>query len=252
LSYSHFDLAAPEDLLKWAIQEFGNQFAVTTSFQAEGMVVVDMAAKISRDIRIITLDTGRLAEETYQMIETVRSHYGLHVETVSPASDEIEAMVTRFGPNLFYESVPYRSLCCHLRKVRPLERKLQEFRAWAVGLRRSQSETRESLVKAEEVDGRVKLSPLADWTAEQVSEYIRANGVPLHPLYAKGYTSIGCGPCTRATGPGEDARAGRWWWEQDANKECGIHFSPDGKIERTLDVLVRDILTGSHTQLQNA
>jgi phosphoadenosine phosphosulfate reductase len=216
------------------------------------MVVLDMAAKISTDVRVITLDTGRLPEETYQMIETVRSHYGLQVETVSPVNEEIEAMVTRFGPNLFYESVPYRSLCCHLRKVRPLERKLREFRAWAVGLRRTQSETREFLERVEEVDGRIKLSPLADWAPAQIEEYIRANNVPRHPLYAKGYTSIGCGPCTRATEAGEGERAGRWWWEQDANKECGIHFSPDGRIERTVDVLVRDILTGSHTQLQNA
>ncbi len=243
---------APPDLLRWAIGEFGSYLAITTSFQAEGMVVLDMAARISGDIRVVTLDTGRLPDETYQMIETVRSHYGVNVETVSPDAGEVDAMVTRFGPNLFYESVPYRSLCCHLRKVRPLERKLQEFRAWAVGLRRSQAETRESLGKVEDVDGRVKLSPLADWTREQVEDYTRANGVPRHPLYAKGYQSIGCGPCTRATQPGEDERAGRWWWEQDANKECGIHFTPDGKAERTLDVLVRDILTGSHTHLQNA
>lgn len=214
--------------------------------------MVDIAAKISSDIRVITLDTGRLPEETYAMIEMVRGHYGIKVETVSPANEELEAMVTRFGPNLFYESVPLRSLCCHLRKVRPLERKLQEFDAWAVGLRRSQSETRESLGKVDQVDGRVKLSPLADWSREQVEEYIRANGVPRHPLYEKGYASIGCGPCTRATRAGEDERAGRWWWEQDANKECGIHFTPDGRAERTLDVLIRDVLTGSSSQSQNA
>jgi len=216
------------------------------------MVVVDMAAKISSDVRVITLNTGRLPEETFQMMETVRSRYGVKVETVSPSADEVDSMVTRFGPNLFYESVPYRSLCCHIRKVRPLERKLQEFDAWAVGLRRSQSETRESLDKVEKVDGRVKLSPLADWTKEQVAEYVRVNDVPQHPLYAKGYTSIGCGPCTRATEAGEDERAGRWWWEQDANKECGLHFTPDGRVERTLDVLVREILTSSRAQVQNA
>lgn len=216
------------------------------------MVVVDIAAKISPDIRVITLDTGRLPEETYQMMETVRSHYGIQVESVSPASEEVESLVTRHGPNLFYESVPYRTLCCHIRKVRPLNRKLQEFSAWAVGLRRSQSETRESLAKVEEVDGRVKISPLADWTRQQVDEYIRSNGVPRHPLYGKGYTSIGCGPCTRATNPGEDERAGRWWWEQDANKECGIHFTPDGRAERTVDVLIRDILLDRRPDLQNA
>ena len=216
------------------------------------MVVVDMAAKISSNIRVITLDTGRLPEETYAMIETVRSRYGVKVETIVPASEELETMVTRFGPNLFYESVPYRSLCCHLRKVRPLEAKLREFRAWAVGLRRSQSETRESLGKVDQVDGRVKLSPLVDWSKEQVEEYTCANDVPRHPLYAKGFASIGCDPCTRATQPGEEERAGRWWWEQDANKECGIHFTPDGRAERTLDVLIRDVLRGTRTNTQNA
>jgi thioredoxin-dependent adenylylsulfate APS reductase len=216
------------------------------------MVVLDMAAKISPHIRVITLDTGRLPEETYEMMEIVRSRYGIQVETVSPAANEVDAMVKRHGPNLFYESVPCRTLCCHIRKVRPLEAKLKDFRAWAVGLRRSQSETRESLAKVEEVDGRVKLSPLADWTKEQVEQYTRANDVPRHPLYAKGYASIGCGPCTRPTEAGEDERAGRWWWEQAANKECGIHFTPDGKIERTVDVLIREILLDSRSQSQNA
>ena len=216
------------------------------------MVVLDMAAKISPHIRVITLDTGRLPEDTYEMMEMVRSRYGIAVETVSPAEREVEAMVTRHGPNLFYESVPCRALCCHIRKVRPLEEKLKEFRAWAVGLRRSQSETREALAKVEEAGGRVKLSPLADWTKEQVEEYTRAHGVPRHPLYAKGYTSIGCGPCTRRTEAGESERAGRWWWEQDASKECGIHFTPAGKAERTVDVLIREILSDSRSQSQNA
>jgi len=120
--------------------------------------------------------------------------------------------------------VAYRSLCCHIRKVRPLERKLAEVRAYAVGLRRGQSEMRQSLRKiSEEQHGRLKISPLADWTKQQVVEYISAHDVPRHALYAAGYTSIGCDPCTRATSPGEDERAGRWWWEQEEQKECGLH-----------------------------
>ena len=210
------------------------------------MVIVDMAAKIFPDIRVVTLDTGRLPAETYDMIEAVRARYGIRVEVVSPNAEEIEAMVTRHGPNLFYESVPLRSLCCHFRKVRPLERKLQEFDAWMVGLRRSQSESRADLQKIDDVNGRLKISPLADWTAEQVRTYIAEHDVPEHPLYSRGYPSIGCEPCTRAIEAGETERAGRWWWEQGSAKECGLHFAPNGRVERTLDVLVRDILTTQH------
>jgi phosphoadenylyl-sulfate reductase (thioredoxin) len=238
-------LAAPE-LLQWAMERYRSRFAITTSFQGEGMVVLDIAARISPDVRVITLDTGRLPEETYEIIETVRARYGVRVEVISPDPSEIEAMVTRYGPNLFYESVPFRNLCCHFRKVRPLERKLIEFDAWAVGLRRTQSETRESLAKVSTIDGRLKLSPLADWSAADVEEYTREFDVPRHPLYARGYTSIGCAPCTRATRAGETERAGRWWWEQDGHKECGIHFTPDGRVQRTLDVLVQEILAVPH------
>lgn len=227
----------------WAIETYGDRLAITTSFQREGMVIVDIAARISNRVRVVTLDTGRLAPATYDMIEKVRGHYGIPVELVSPDAGEIENMVTRFGPNLFYESVPLRNLCCHFRKVRPLERKLTEFDAWVVGLRRTQSETRESVQKIETVKGKQKLSPLADWSAEQVAAYTLANNVPEHPLYGESYTSIGCGPCTRATSPGDDERAGRWWWEQEGAKECGLHFTPEGRVERTVDVLIREILS---------
>jgi thioredoxin-dependent adenylylsulfate APS reductase len=210
------------------------------------MVIVDMAAKISRDVRVFTLDTGRLPAETYDMIEAIRGRYGVAVEVVSPDAREIESMVTRYGPNLFYESVALRSLCCHFRKVRPLDRKLEDFDAWAVGLRRSQSETRASLNKIQDVNGRLKISPLADWSADQVKAYIARHDVPEHPLYLRGYSSIGCEPCTRSVTAGEAERAGRWWWENESNKECGLHFTPDGRVERTLDVLVRDILTPQH------
>jgi phosphoadenosine phosphosulfate reductase len=244
--HQHLQSASAQKLLQWAINEFGRELAITTSFQREGMVIVDIAAKISTDIRVITLDTGRLPAETYDMIEVVRGKYGIAVEMVSPQAAEIESMVTRHGPNLFYESVALRNLCCHFRKVRPLDRKLEEFGAWVVGLRRDQSDARSSLEKVQQINKRVKISPLADWTAEQVLAYIADNGVPDHPLYAKGYTSIGCHPCTRATEAHESERAGRWWWEQSDDKECGIHFTPEGKVERTVDVLVREILKSQH------
>ena len=225
---------------------FGNQLAVVTSFQYEGMVIVDMAARVSKDVRVITLDTGRLPAETYDMMELVRSRYGLKIEVVSPDAGEMETMVAQHGPNLFYESVALRRTCCHFRKVRPLNRKLAGFDAWLTGLRRSQSESRETVEKFSNENGRLKISPLADWSTENVRTYTIDNRVPTHPLYAKGYTSIGCAPCSRATEVGEHERAGRWWWETGAAKECGLHFTPKGKAVRQVDVLIREILEPSH------
>lgn len=230
-------------LLEWAANKYGTRFAVLTSFQAEGMVVLDMALRISPDIRVLTLDTGRLPAETYDMIETVRQRYQVPVELVFPDAQETEQMTTRFGPNLFRDSVAERRLCCEIRKVRPLSRKLEGIDAWAVGLRREQSELRESVETITEENGRFKLSPLADWTREQIQEYTREHNLPVHPLYKQGYTSIGCGPCTRATRPGEAERAGRWWWEEEGNAECGLHFTAEGKVERSVDVLLREILS---------
>jgi phosphoadenylyl-sulfate reductase (thioredoxin) len=176
------------------------------------------------------------------MIETVHDRYGIRVEMVCPNGFELESMLALHGPNLFYRETPQRMLCCEIRKVRPLARKLKELKAWAVGLRRSQNESRANVLKVDRDAQPVKLSPLADWTSAQVEDYIRLHDVPRHPLYAQGYSSIGCAPCTRAIEPGEDERAGRWWWEQDAQKECGIHFTPDGRARRTVDVLLEEVL----------
>ncbi len=225
--------AAPASkILAWAVETYGDSFAIATSFQKEGMVIVDLATRIAPDLRVFTLDTGCLPEETHRMMETVRERYGIGTEIVTPDAHEVQEMVSIGGQNLFYESVESRRLCCDIRKVRPLERKLSTLRAWATGIRRDQSETRAQTPKVELSATPVKINPLADWTAAQVEEYTRANRVPVHPLYARGYTSIGCAPCTRAVEPGEDQRAGRWWWERDASKECGIHFDPDGELRR--------------------
>jgi len=233
-----------EALVEWALENYGQRFAVCTSFQAEGMVIVDIAARLSPRVRVFTIDTGRLPGETYEVIEQVRERYGIGVEVVFPDHGEVERMTTGHGVNLFYKDVALRKLCCHVRKVRPLERKLKEFDAWAVGLRRGQSEERAGIQKLEEVDGRVKLSPLADWSMYQVEEYLNRHNVPRHALEGKGYPSIGCAPCTRAVNQGEDLRAGRWWWEQDGGKECGLHVTPTGEMKRNLDVLLEDILVG--------
>jgi phosphoadenosine phosphosulfate reductase len=230
---SRFEAAEASDILSWAIDTFGDSFAIATSFQKEGMAILDLASRISAGVRVFTLDTGRLPDETYRMMETVRERYGAVVEIVFPERDEVEELVAIHGPNLFYSSVPARQRCCDARKVRPLERKLATLQAWATGLRRDQGETRSGIPKVERgPNGRVKICPLADWSARRVEEYLARHEVPVHPLYARGYTSIGCAPCTRAIEPGESERAGRWWWEEDAKKECGIHFAADGSVAR--------------------
>ena len=166
------------------------------------------------------------------MIDTVRRQYGIETEIVRPDEGELENLVANGGPDLFYLGVEQRRACCEVRKVRPLERKLAALKAWATGIRREQSDTRAATPKVEQNATPVKINPIADWTFEQLMAYTHENRVPQHPLYALGYASIGCAPCTRPITPGEDPRAGRWWWEQGSFKECGIHFGPDGKARR--------------------
>ena len=236
-----FEPATAEEVLAWALATYRGSLAISTSFQKEGMVLIDMAARIDPKVRVFTIDTGRLPEETHQMIETVRQRYAVRVEIVFPEAAEVESMIATHGPNLFYREVALRQLCCHIRKVRPLERKLATLSAWVAGLRRSQMESRATIAKVESRNGTVKINPLADWSKQAVEDYIRRHDVPVHPLYAKGFPSIGCGPCTRAVFDCEDERAGRWWWEQDAGKECGIHITPSGQVMRQVDALIAEI-----------
>ncbi|GBC84027.1 Thioredoxin-dependent 5'-adenylylsulfate reductase [bacterium HR11] len=217
----------PPAVIAWALETFGDGVAVVTALQAEGMAILDMAVRIRPDVRVITVDTGRLPQATYEFLDRVRERYPqARFEVLFPDYREVEAMVRRHGVNLFYRSVPLRLLCCQIRKVRPLVRALEGLDAWITGLRREQWASRANIRKVEldhDHGGIVKVNPLADWTKEEVWEYLETHGVPVHPLYARGYTSIGCEPCTRPIQPGEDDRAGRWWWEQGAPKECGIH-----------------------------
>lgn len=210
------------------------------------MVLVDMATHIQRDVRVLTIDTGRLPAATLSFMAAVESHYGIRIERAQPDPDEVDAMVQRHGIDLFRNEVAFRMLCCHIRKVRPLERVSAGLKSFAVGLRRGQSDTRSAVEQVEEVNGRQKLSPLAHWTSADVSAYIATHGVPEHPLYAAGYATIGCDPCTRPVAAGEDERAGRWWWETDADKECGLHFSADGRAVRRVDVLIEELLNTAH------
>nr|WP_290669762.1 phosphoadenylyl-sulfate reductase [Ardenticatena sp.] len=217
----------PQAVIRWGLETFGDRVAIVTSFQIDGMVVLDMAYRIRPDVRVITVDTGRLPQETYAFIEEVRERYPeAHFEAFFPDAAEVERYVNAFGFDGFYKSVELRLLCCHIRKVQPLLRALADVDAWFTGLRRDQWASRAAIRKVEldhDHNAIVKINPLADWTEDEVWEYVRANNVPYNPLYDQGYTSIGCAPCTRPIQPGEDNRAGRWWWETNAPKECGIH-----------------------------
>ncbi|HEX9943233.1 MAG TPA: phosphoadenylyl-sulfate reductase [Thermoanaerobaculia bacterium] len=238
-----FDFATPQEVIAWALDRWGSQVAICTSFQAEGMAILDMAWRLDPGVRLFTVDTGRLPQETYDVMEEVRKRYGIEVEVYFPDARQVESMVRRFGPNLFQRSVQARLLCCNVRKVEPIRGVLEGLDAWITGLRRDQWASRANIRKIEidhDHGGLAKINPLADWTLEEVKEYNRAHDVPEHPLYAKGFTSIGCAPCTRATAAGEDPRAGRWWWEKNAPKECGIHCPIEtGAFEHELEALLQ-------------
>jgi phosphoadenosine phosphosulfate reductase len=204
--------------------------ALASSFGAEDMVLTDLIARHALPIRIFTLDTGRLPGETYALIDRVRERYQLPIDVFYPDHHALEAYVREHGIDAFYRTVELRQQCCAIRKTAPLARALAGSGAWITGLRRAQSSTRTDVV-IEEFDtrhGLWKFNPLVDWTDAEVWHYVRAHRVPYNPLHDHGYPSIGCAPCTRAIEPGEDVRAGRWWWEQPEHKECGIHRRPLG------------------------
>ena len=203
--------------------------ALSSSFGAEDMVILDLIARDGLAIQIFTLDSGRLPKETYALIDKVRRQYALDIDAYKPWPESVDAYVAEHGVDGFYEGVEQRKACCAVRKVEPLRRALAGKRGWVTGLRRDQSETRAAIPEAEHDAGYNlwKFSPLADWTDADVWNYLRENSVPWNPLHDRGYPSIGCEPCTRAVKAGEHPRAGRWWWEQDgAKKECGLHVAP--------------------------
>lgn len=214
-----------EDVLNWFLIEFEGKVAFSTSLGAEDQVITRMISDIDRSARVFTLDTGRLFPETYDLIDITSKKYGLNIEIMFPDADRVESMVNSKGINLFYDSIENRKLCCHIRKIEPLKRAFEGLDAWICGLRRDQSVTRKDiqLVEWDDTNGLIKVNPLIDWTEEQVWNYIRGNHVPYNQLHDKGYPSIGCQPCTRAILPGEDVRAGRWWWENPDSRECGLH-----------------------------
>lgn len=222
---AELEAARAEDVLAWAYRSH-RRVALVASFQAEAGVLIDMACRVTESPEVLTLDTGRLPEETHQVIEEFRDRYPIRLRVLTPDAEEVSTMTSAHGTMLFRQSVELRHRCCDVRKARPLARALRDFDAWITGLRREQTVERGAtpVVASDPVHGGIaKVAPLASWSRDDVARYLVAHAVPLHPLYARGYTSIGCAPCSRPTVPAEDERAGRWWWERDAAKECGLH-----------------------------
>ncbi len=204
-----------------------------SSLAAEDMVITDLILKAGLPIKIFSLDTGRLHPETLAVLDKVKASYDYEIALYRPQPEAVDAYVAQNGLNAFYDSVEMRRECCRIRKVEPLGRALAGNKAWVTGQRRAQSTTRAELHIEEDdaAHGMTKFNPLADWSEDDVWNYIRANDVPYNALHDQGYPSIGCAPCTRAIEPGEDVRAGRWWWENPDSKECGLHLV-DGKLIR--------------------
>jgi phosphoadenosine phosphosulfate reductase len=222
-----FEEEGPEVIIPWALEQFGSRIALASSLQAEEMVILDMAWKVHPGVRVFTLDTGRLHEETYIAMERLRERYGIVIESYFPNREAVESLEREKGFYSFRQSVEERKWCCRIRKLEPLARALKDLDAWITGLRRGQAVTRTAIQKVEydQSHGLIKISPVADWSDEQVWNYIRTHDVPYNALHDLGYPSIGCAPCTRAIKAGEDIRAGRWWWEMPESKECGLHVT---------------------------
>jgi len=205
-----------EEILRWSAEAFAPDIKLASSFGAEDVVLIDMICKVTPQVAIFTLDTGRLNDETYEVMERIRHRYGIEIEAYFPDREAVERLVREKGFYCFRESVENRRECCRIHKVEPLRRALAGMRAWITA--------DIQIVEWDEGNGGViKVNPLAEWTQQQVWDYIRTYNVPYNRLHDQGYPSIGCAPCTRAIKPGEDIRAGRWWWELPEQKECGLH-----------------------------
>lgn len=214
-----------EQILSHFLKEYKGEIALSNSLSLEDQTLTDMICKIDPETRIFTLDTGRVFPEAYDLIDRTKKKYNRSIEIFFPNAEKVEKMVAENSVNLFYESVEKRKLCCAVRKIEPLRRAFKGLKVWICGLRQEQSITRFGLqpVEWDEFNGLLKVSPLYDWSAAKVREYIDENEVPYNPLCDQGFLSIGCQPCTRAVAEGEDERAGRWWWESPESKECGLH-----------------------------
>ena len=218
--------ASPADILRIGIDAAGGPVSLACSFSLEDVAIIDIAHAAGINLGLFALDTGRLNEETYEVADALVERYRLKIDWYLPAHAEVEQLERTEGLFSFRESLDKRHACCHIRKVEPLSRALKELRGWVTGMRREQSVTRNDLkaLEHDELNGGIlKINPLLDWSEEQLISYSDEQRLPKNHLYSQGYRSIGCAPCTRAVQPGEDARAGRWWWENPEHKECGLH-----------------------------
>ena len=228
----YLETESAEDILTAVYENFGKDVVFASSLGAEDQVIFDMISRLELDIPVFTLDTGRIFQETYELIVETEKKYNKKIKIYFPQHEAVEKMVNENGVNLFYESSELRKKCCHVRKLEPLSRALKPYGAWICGLRRDQAATRTG-VKAVDFDGngKIKINPLINWSEDDVWNYIHKNDVPYNKLHDKGFLSIGCSSCTRAVAPGEHVRSGRWWWENPEQKECGLHVV-NGKLVR--------------------
>lgn len=217
--------AEPSEIINFFSKKLNKKLSFATSLGAEDQAITAMIAELQVPVRIFTLDTGRLFQETYDLLDITKKKYDLNIHIMFPESIDVEEMVSSKGINLFYDSVGNRKLCCQIRKVSPMRRALYGTSGWITGMRKEQNGTRKkiNIIEWDDKFKKIKINPLANWTSEQVWDYIRKNKVPYNTLHDKGFPSIGCQPCTRAVLPGENERSGRWWWETAGNRECGLH-----------------------------
>ena len=220
-----FKSGAPEEVLAWFMKEYKGEIGLASSLSIEDQSITKMMCDIEKQPNIFTLDTGRVFPETYSLMERTNMTYGIKIKIFFPEAKEVEEMTNKDGVNLFYNSIELRRKCCHIRKIGPLNRAFSDLKVWICGLRHEQSVTRSDvqMVEWDEGNSLLKLNPLINWTEEQTWDYIKTNGIPYNRLHDQGFPSIGCQPCTRAIKEGEDVRAGRWWWENPEQKECGLH-----------------------------
>ncbi|QJW92338.1 phosphoadenylyl-sulfate reductase [Spirosoma taeanense] len=213
------------EALRSLAETFPGEVIFSTSLGYEDQVITDLILANDIPIKIFTLDTGRMFSETYSVWKKTNDRYGSKIEAYFPRQEKVENLMTEKGPYSMYESVENRKECCFIRKVEPLNRALSGQKVWITGIRAEQSANRQGMTQLEWDDAHqlVKFHPLLDWTFEEVKQYIKGHNVPYNPLHDRGFVSIGCQPCTRAIQPGEDFRAGRWWWEDNSKKECGLH-----------------------------